>query len=72
MIGMEEPPALNRYYNGVIDEFALFDRGLSQDEIKEIQESSIQEILAVEPDEKVVPTTWGRLKERYAGGSKSN
>ena len=38
MIGMEEPPALNRYYNGVIDEFALFNRGLSQDEVKEIQE----------------------------------
>ena len=71
MIGMEEPPALNRYYNGVIDEFALFDRGLSQDEVKEIQESSIQDILAVEPDEKL-PTTWGRLKGRYAGGSKSN
>ena len=71
MIGMEEPPALNRYYNGVIDEFALFNRGLSQDEVKEIQESSIQEILAVEPDEKL-PTTWGVLKGRYAGSSKSN
>ena len=55
--------ALNRYYNGVIDEFALFNRGLSQDEVKEIQ-GSIQEILAVEPDEKL-PTTWGLLKQRY-------
>ena len=58
-------------YNGVIDEFALFNRGLSQDEVKEIQGSRIQEILAVEPDEKL-PTTWGLLKGRYAGGSKSN
>ena len=71
MIGMEEPPALNRYYNGVIDEFALFNRGLSQDEIQEIQESSIQEILSVEPDEKL-PTTWGLLKQRYRVSDGSN
>ena len=64
LLGREDPPDLNRYYNGVIDEFALFNRGLSQDEVKEIQESSIQEILAVEPDGKL-PTTWGLLKQRY-------
>ena len=32
LLGREDPPALNRYYNGIIDEFALFNRGLSQDE----------------------------------------
>ena len=32
MLGTEEPPALNRYYNGIIDDFALFNRGLSQAE----------------------------------------
>ena len=59
----KEPPALNRYYNGIIDDFALFNRGLSQDEIKEIQDG-IQEILAVEPDAKL-PITWGYLKHGY-------
>ena len=71
LLGREDPPALNRYYNGVIDEFALFNRGLSQDEIQEIQESSIQEILAVEPDEKL-PITWGLLKQRYGVRDRSN
>lgn len=71
LLGREDPPALNRYYNGVIDEFALFNRGLSQDEVKEIQGSSIQEILAVEPDEKL-PTTWGLLKQRYGVRDGSN
>ena len=70
MLGTEEPPALNRYYNGDIDEFALFNRGLSQDEIKEIQ-GGIQEILAVDPDAKL-PMTWGLLKRRYEDHSKSN
>lgn len=64
MLGTEEPPALNRYYNGDIDEFALFNRGLSQDEIKEIR-GGIQEILAVDPDAKL-PTTWSSLKQRYS------
>ena len=71
LLGREDPPALNRYYNGVIDEFALFSRGLSQDEIEEIKGSSIQEILAVEPDEKL-PTTWGLLKQRYGVRDGSN
>ncbi len=70
MVGMEEPPALNRYYNGDIDEFALFNRGLSQDEIKEIQDG-IQDILTVDPESKL-PTTWGRLKQRSGVRSKSN
>ena len=52
MLGTEEPPALNRYYNGIIDDFALFNRGLSQDEIKGIQ-GGIQEILALEPRRKI-------------------
>lgn len=70
MLGTEEPPGLNRYYNGDIDEFALFNRGLSQDEVKEIQEN-IQEILAVDPEAKL-PTTWGLLKQRYEVRDKSN
>lgn len=69
-IKLEEPPALNRYYNGDIDEFALFNRGLSQDQIKKIQ-GGIQDILAVGPESKL-PTTWGHLKQRSGVRGKSN
>ena len=70
ILGTEEPLALNRYYNGIIDEFALFNRGLSKGEIKDIQ-GNIQDILAVEPDGKL-PTTWGFLKQKYGTPNKSN
>ena len=33
LLGTEEPLDLNRYYNGDMDEFAIFNRGLSQKEI---------------------------------------
>ena len=64
------PLLLNRYYNGIIDDFALFNRGLTQNEVKEIH-GGIQEILAVDPKAKL-PTTWGMLKQRYERRSKSN
>ncbi len=60
LLGTEEPPNLNRYYNGDMDEFALFNRGLSQKEIRKIQ-AGIEILLAVEPSEKLT-TTWARLK----------
>lgn len=37
LLGVEEPLNLNRYYNGDMDDFALFSHGLSNAEIKEIQ-----------------------------------
>ena len=70
LLGTEEPPNLNRYYNGDMDEFAMFNRGLSQNEIKEIQ-GGIQDILAVEPTDKL-STTWGTLKRKYSIRSVSN
>ena len=63
LLGTEEPLNLNRYYNGDMDEFALFNRGLSQKEIKKIQDG-IEDILAVEPTMKL-STTWGSLKQKY-------
>lgn len=52
---------MKRYYNGVIDEWALFNRGLTQEEIKELM-GGIQNLLAVEPKAKLT-TTWGNIKE---------
>lgn len=63
-LGVEEPFGLNRYYNGDIDEFALFNRGLSQEEIKKIQEG-IQTILSVSRPEANLLAVWGDLKRKY-------
>lgn len=60
LLGTEEPLSLNRYYNGDMDEFALFNRGLSQKEIKKIQ-AGIEILLPVDPSEKLT-TTWARFK----------
>ena len=70
LLGTEEPLNLNRYYNGDMDEFAMFNRGLSQKEIKKIQ-GGIENILAVEPTGKL-STTWGTLKQKYNMRSVSN
>ena len=63
LLGTEEPLDLNRYYNGDMDEFAIFNRGLSEKEIKKIQRG-IEDILAVEPNAKL-STTWANLKQKY-------
>ncbi|RKU14492.1 hypothetical protein C6501_08225 [Candidatus Poribacteria bacterium] len=70
LLGTEEPLNLNRYYNGDMDEFAMFNRGLSQKEIRKIQEG-IEDFLAVEPTDKL-STSWGILKQKYNMRSVSN
>ncbi len=70
LLGTEEPFNLNRYYNGDMDEFAMFNRGLSKKEIRKIQ-GGIENILAVEPTDKL-STTWGTLKQKYNMRSVSN
>ena len=54
---------LKRYYNGVVDEWALFDRGLTQEEVKEIM-GGIKILLSVEPGAKLT-TTWGAIRLTY-------
>ena len=70
LLGTEEPLNLERYYNGDMDEFAIFNRGLSHQEIRKIQRG-IKKILAVEPTDKL-STTWGTLKQKYTIFSVSN
>ena len=36
LIGVEEPLGLSRFYSGDIDEFVLYDRGLTQEELQEV------------------------------------
>ena len=47
-----------RWYNGLLDEYYLFNRALPADEIMDVMDSSL---LAVEPADKLA-TTWGIIK----------
>lgn len=49
-----------RWYDGLMDEFYIFARALSEDEINEVMAG---EFLSVEPEDKLT-TTWGSLKAR--------
>ncbi len=49
-----------RWFDGLMDEFYIFARALSEDEIKEVMDG---EFLSVEPTDKLT-TTWGSLKAR--------
>ena len=55
---------LKRYYNGVMDEWALFSRGLTQKEVKEIMDG-IQGLMAVEKTKAKLTTTWSNIKVYY-------
>ena len=61
LLGIEQPFTLQRYYNGDMDEFAIYNRGLSQSEIRQIQRG-IEQTLPVKPTGKL-STTWGILKQ---------
>jgi len=55
---------LQRYYNGVMDEWALFSRGLTQAEVQEIM-GGIENLMAVEKTEAKLTTTWGNIKAGF-------
>ena len=62
-MGVEEPLNMNRYYNVDTDDFAIFNRGLSQKEIKKAQ-AGMKEIVAIDPQVKL-QAVLGRLKAKY-------
>ncbi len=63
LLGTEDPPNLNRYYNGDMDEFAIYNRGLTQEEVQLVQKG-IERLLPVDPADKL-PITWGSLKQKH-------
>jgi len=63
MLGTEEPLNLNRFYNGLMDEFALFSRGLTQKEIKDIM-GEIKSLMPVEAKAKLT-TTWSNIRPNF-------
>jgi hypothetical protein len=52
-----------RWWDGVIDEVVIYNRALSADEVAELFASSLSELMAVEPEDKLA-ATWGRMKSR--------
>ena len=61
MIGTEKD--MKRFYSGVMDDWALFNKGLTQDEIKQIM-AGIQNLLPVNETKAKLTSTWGKIK-RY-------
>ena len=52
----------SRFWQGLIDEFAIFNTVLSEDDIKSVMNDGIAGGLAVDPKAKLA-TTWGSLKK---------
>ena len=53
-------------FNGILDEVAIFNKALTQDDIQTIMEQGLSKVLstAVEPSGKLT-TTWGRIKSYH-------
>jgi len=59
LIGTEKD--MKRFYSGVMDDWALFNKGLTQDEVKQIM-AGIQNLLPVNETKAKLTSTWGRIK----------
>lgn len=53
---------MSRFYTGVMDEVAIFNRALSEEEVNSFMNSSLDKLLSVEPAGKLA-TTWAGLKQ---------
>ena len=53
----------DRYTAGIIDDVALFNVALSENEMNSIMNNGIEESAAVEPVNKLT-TTWGKIKNK--------
>ncbi|MBT3266148.1 LamG domain-containing protein [Candidatus Poribacteria bacterium] len=62
LLGAEEPLDLKWFYSGEMDEFVLYDRGLTQTEIKAVQRG-VEDLLV--DAEGMSPTRWSVLKAQY-------
>ncbi len=53
----------DRYTNGIIDDVALFNVALSEDDMNTIMDNGVEEAAAVEPTNKLA-TTWAKIKRQ--------
>lgn len=51
----------DKFFNGLIDEVVIYDRGLTQNEIKELMGADLSTITAVDPAGKIA-SVWGKIK----------
>ena len=58
-----DPAHPGDYWKGILDEIAIFNRGLTGDEIKEVMEG-IGKVFALNPEGKIA-VSWGEIKSRY-------
>ena len=62
----DDPAHPGDYWKGMIDELAIFNRGLTEEEIKEVMEKGLKAILmpstAVNAEDKLA-VTWGEIKK---------
>ena len=54
----------SRGWNGVVDEAFIFERALSQEEIRTIMNQGLARARPVNPNDKVA-TSWGKIKTSY-------
>jgi len=61
---MDETNGSKWYLRGLIDEVAIFNVVLSEDDLKTIMTEGLETILAVSPLKKL-STTWSNIKSQY-------
>jgi len=52
----------SHYWKGMLDDMAVFNRALSEDEIVDIMDNGLESMMAVHPDDKL-STMWGKIKK---------
>lgn len=52
---------INRHFKGIIDEVEFYEDALTQAEVKEVMNTSLAQLMAVQPHDKLT-TVWGALK----------
>ena len=60
-IGRRSDGSADTYFDGIIDEFAIFDIALTEEEIEILMTEGLKNVAAVSARGKLT-TTWGRIK----------
>lgn len=64
VIGANGAPGNNNWFNGMVDEVAVYMRALTADEISALSKGILAAAGSVKPEGKL-PITWGRVKQAY-------
>ena len=53
-----------QHFNGIVDEVAIFNVALTEDDLKTLMTKGLSDTLAISPSGKIA-VTWGRIKADY-------